>query len=181
MSTKAKIKLIELNGKYRDAYLDYLDDFEQAGMDPEILSSFGKVTGENFSQFIERLDNNSKGIDLAEGWVPGTNYWLVCNGRILGNICLRTELNELLEEVGGHIGYSVRPSERCKGYGTLMLRLTLEKAREKKLKRVMLTCDPKNTASVKIIENNGGILHSEYFSTQINRMTRKYWIELGNS
>mgnify|MGYP002236365423 FL=1 len=41
---------------------------------------------------------------------------------------LRHHLNDYLLAYGGHIGYSVRPSERKNGYASQMLRLTLEKA-----------------------------------------------------
>jgi predicted acetyltransferase len=83
-----------------------------------------------------------------------------------------------LEEEGGHIGYDVRPSERRQGYGTLLLRLTLNQARALGLKRVLVTADTPNVASWRIIEKNGGVLHTEALSQQTGGLLRKYWIEL---
>jgi predicted acetyltransferase len=98
--------------------------------------------------------------------------------RILGRISVRHRLNANLEIEGGHIGYDVRPSERRKGYGTLMLKLALEEARKIGLKRVMITCDTDNIASAKIIEKNGGIFERHDISPMSGKQLNQYWIEL---
>jgi predicted acetyltransferase len=91
---------------------------------------------------------------------------------------LRQTLTSDLEEFGGHIGYDIRPSERRRGYGTQILRLTLDKAHRLGLKRVLVTSDSANIASWRIIEKNGGVLHSEAISQHTGELLRKYWIEL---
>jgi predicted acetyltransferase len=83
-----------------------------------------------------------------------------------------------LAEVGGHIGYDVRPSERRRGYGNQILRMTLDKARDLGLKQVLVTADSPNGASWRIIEKNGGVLHGEASSQHMGQLLRKYWIEL---
>ena len=83
-----------------------------------------------------------------------------------------------LRDFGGHIGYGVRPSERRKGYATLMLRLVLDKARAMGIERVLITCDKDNLASARVIQKNGGVLDSESYSEQAKRVTQRYWIEL---
>ena len=55
-------------------------------------------------------------------------------------------------EEGGHIGYVIRPSERRKGYGTLILGLALVQAHACGLDRVRFTCNTENIASARIIE-----------------------------
>ena len=62
---------------------------------------------------------------------------------------------------GGHIGYWVRPSERGRGYGKLMLRLALPKARRLGIHNALVTCDLGNTASRKVIEANGGVFKNQ--------------------
>jgi predicted acetyltransferase len=101
------------------------------------------------------------------GFVPYHTFWLVQDEtRILGELRLRHRLTEMLAIEGGHIGYNIRPSERRKGYGTLQLRLGLEKARGLRLTRVLVTCDDDNLPSAKIIETNGGVLSGRSISPE---------------
>ncbi len=77
----------------------------------------------------------------------------------MGIIDIRHNLeNELLAEYGGHIGFSVRPSERKKGYATEMLKMALIYAKTLGLQKVMLGCFSDNIASIKTIVKCGGIL-----------------------
>lgn len=72
----------------------------------------------------------------------------------LGTSRLRHYLVAYTERFGGHIGYDIRPLSCRKGYGAVILSLTLQKARNIGLKKVLLTCDDDNTGSVKIIEKH---------------------------
>ena len=129
----------------------------------------------DFEGFIQLCSDEAVGRNLEPGRVPQSTFWLVRNEqRILGCSRLRHILNAFLEEVGGHIGYDVRPSERRRGYGTQILRMTLDKARDLGLKRVLVTADSPNVASWRIIENNGGILHGEKLSQHTGKLLRKY-------
>jgi predicted acetyltransferase len=87
-------------------------------------------------------------------------------------------LNPDLEIEGGHIGYAIRPSLRKMGYGTLILTLTLEKARALGLRGVLVTCDTENLGSARIIEKNGGVLESVAISPDSNKKISRYWIEI---
>ena len=87
-------------------------------------------------------------------------------------------LTDALRDWGGHIRYGVRPSERNKGYGTLMLKLALDKARALGIGRVLITCGKDNIASQRVILKNGGVLDSESYSEQAGRVTQRYWIDL---
>jgi len=89
---------------------------------------------------------------------------------------LRHRLNDYLLTYGGHIGYSVRPSERQNGYATQMLRLTLEQARARGIGKVRICCDHYNVASAKTIRANGGVLEDEQFDPQDGTLTQRYWI-----
>ena len=61
---------------------------------------------------------------------------------------------------GGHIGYSIRPSYRRRGYGHRILQLALEKCGDLGMERVLVTCDEDNAASRRIIEANGFVFES---------------------
>ena len=133
----------------------------------------------DFESFIQLCSDEAVGRNLAPGRVAQSTFWLVRDGqRILGCSRLRHTLNAFLEELGGHIGYDIRPSERRRGYGTQILRLTLDKARDLGLKQVLVTADSPNVASWRIIEKNGGVLHGEELSQHTGQLLRKYWIEL---
>lgn len=80
------------------------------------------------------------------------------NNKPVGISRLRHFLNEQLREIGGHIGYATAKSERKKGYGSEILRLTIEKAYEMNINNLLLTCSVTNFGSRKIIEKNNGIL-----------------------
>ena len=93
-------------------------------------------------------------------------------GQALGFLNLRLRLNDYLLEKGGHIGYSIRPSERGKGYAKESLRQGLQIAKEKNIHRVLVTCSIKNLASQAVILANGGQLED------IRHETERYWIGL---
>lgn len=80
--------------------------------------------------------------------------------------------------VGGNIGYSIRPTERFKGYGTLILKLGLEKCKELNIDKVLITCNKSNVGSYKVIEKNDGILENEFFCEAYNEIVKRYWIHI---
>jgi len=166
------VRLINADEAYTDAMLDMAREFERSseGGYQEAL--------DDVSAYFRRLRRWAAGGDLPSHVVQENVFWLVHDGRIMGLIKLRHRLNEALLIEGGHIGYGVRPSERRKGYGTMMLRMVLEKARALGLERVLLTCDADNVASAKIIESNGGIKSGTSISPRTGKEIFQYWIEL---
>ena len=107
--------------------------------------------------------------------MPATALWLVDNGEFIGSLSLRHRLNENLLKMGGHIGYSIRPSARKRGYGTKILELALPIAKSLGIDKVLVTCDDDNTGSAKIIEKNGGVLENKV--EHEGKLKRRYWIE----
>ena len=142
----------------------------------------------DLAAYLARLAGNARGENLAPGLAPATTFWLVREEgspggdasrlELLGVSNLRHHLNENLIHEGGHIGYNIRPSERRKGYGTAILRLMLEKARERGLERVLVTCDTDNVASSKIIQRNRARFESEVVSHHSGKPVSRYWIDL---
>lgn len=116
---------------------------------------------------------------LPDGLVHNDLYWIVADGEVVGFVSFRHALNDHLRRVGGHIGYSVRPSRRRRGYASRGLALALDRAREIGLERVMLTCDDDNVGSVRTIEGAGGVLEDvSDQSAHGHPLLRRYWIEL---
>lgn len=131
---------------------------------------------------FEKFDNYKYEKNLKPGRVGATYFWLVDEERnhFIGEISIRHKLTESLLRYAGHIGYGVRCSEWNKGYGTLMLKLALEKAKEMGLSKVLLTCDDDNPASAKVMENNGAVLQDKIENIIDGKkiITRRYWIVL---
>ncbi|GAA4574455.1 GNAT family N-acetyltransferase [Planotetraspora kaengkrachanensis] len=132
---------------------------------------------ESFSTWVDRLLRASdESIPVEPGRVHVTYYWIADHDTYLGAIDLRHYLNAVLLELGGHIGYSIRPSARRRGLATWALGEVLPLARARGLDRVLVTCDTDNTASALTIERNGGVL--EDVRTTEAGVKRRYWITL---
>ena len=132
---------------------------------------------ENFmyEEWLETNMQKETGINLPENRVPSIQFVLFDDvGRALGLLNLRLRLNEGLLNYAGHIGYSIRPSERGKGYAKETLRQGLQVAKEKNIKKALVTCSVNNPASRAVILANGGI-----FEDARNGVER-YWIEVAN-
>jgi predicted acetyltransferase len=91
--------------------------------------------------------------------LPGIGRWL-WDGEFCGAIGLRWQpgTTALPPHCLGHIGYSVVPWKRQRGYATRALGLLLPEARRVGLPWVELTTDVANIASQRVIEANGGVL-----------------------
>lgn len=132
----------------------------------------------DFSAYLGRLADALRGVNLPDGAVSYSAFWLVAGRRLLGRSTVRHRLTPALEYEGGHVGYDIRPSQRGKGYGTLLLKLTLVEARRLGLRSVLLTCDTDNRGSAKVIEKNGGVLRDTAVSRMSGKQISRYWIEL---
>ena len=90
------------------------------------------------------------------GRVPCTTLWWVEGEEYLGRLAIRHRLNDFLRELGGHIGYDVRPTARRRGHATQMLRAALPIAQRLGIEQALITCDVDNVGSRRVIEANGG-------------------------
>ncbi len=138
--------------------LDVYDMLREIGPGENGFLNDGNVEYDDYPAFLERYANMAEGRGLAPGWVPMTMYWLYVSGKPVGYGKLRHYLNDSLRRIGGHIGYAIRPSERGKGYGKMILKELLVKAKEKGISDVLMTCMEENHLSRKVIEANNGVL-----------------------
>lgn len=155
---------------------DYLAEFAAAGEDS--IPAYLPNPEWSFQETVEGFAKQSRGEDLPEGWVPGTTRVLVHEDCILGLFNLRHWLTDNLLEFGGHVGYSVRPSERRKGHGVRLLEAAKNLARDLKIERVLITCDAANVASSGVIARCGGVLQDQFYHESLGHEVCRYWISL---
>ena len=146
----------------KETVLEMMAEFEKS----QSAHDGGFWDTENFvyEEWLESNQNQEMGINLPEGWVPAIQLVAFSvKGKAIGFLNLRLRLSNFLLEEGGHIGYSIRPSERGKGY-----------AKEKNIKKALVTCSVNNPASRAVILANGGLLED------VRDGVERYWIEVAN-
>jgi len=141
-------------------------------------TSFGR--GEcDLRTFLRECSDAEAGRNLPADRVPQSTYWLVNDrGRVVGIVRVRHRLNARLQQYGGHIGYYVRPSARGHGYGKLALRLALEKLRQRGVRRALLTVNPSNTHSSRVVLANGGVRDGQGTDSVSGEVVDRFWIDL---
>jgi predicted acetyltransferase len=170
------VELVRPSLRYRDSYRGLVAELAAAGekLVPFVLA----LENSDFDAFLCRLDDCSRGIDLPDGFVAHSTYWLVRDqAEVVGVSNIRHSLTEALRREGGNIGYGIRPSARRQGLGTTILRNSLARASEMGLPRILVTCAKTNIGSAKSILHNGGVLDSEEYLVDRGEVVQRYWIE----
>lgn len=140
-------------------------EFEFITKLPENENGFTNVNyGISKEDFVKtalpQMMDSSKGINLPEGYVPETNYFLWNHNDIVGVFRIRHYLNEKLKHGAGHIGYGIAKEYRGRGFATEGLALTIELA--KKMIRedeIYMSVHKENRASLRVQEKNGAYVH----------------------
>lgn len=147
-------------------YADQISSFRQEIIDKETSEDWfagclGLDRSENPSDWIELCQIRQDPVKCKElrHSVQSITYLAIrkSDNYLIGVIDLRYDNAHPLIEEWGNCGYSVRPSEQGKGYGTEMLKLLREKAEEFNLDNLLILCDVNNPASERIMIANDGI------------------------
>ena len=166
----------------KEEALEYLQEFVDYNSEINGTGGLNSCLKENtYEKWIEALPKKKeKEYSESIGKVPGSTYFMVreSDNKIIGMFNLRYYLNDYLKKYGGHIGYGVRPTERRKGYATILLYKALEKCRELGLEDVLVTCKEDNIGSAKTIEKNHGVLKETIYNQDLNCNFKKYWIHI---
>ena len=171
-----KIILVKPDLSYADEIIKYKE--ESLKENPLINGSAGLNRFSSIEDWLQELKKRSSKDTVPKGLVPSSTYLGVRekDNYIVGMIDIRHYLNEYLTQAGGHIGYGVRKTERNKGYAKQMLKLALEKCKELKIKKVLITCDEDNIASEKVILSANAKL--EDIRNVDGENKKRFWIDL---
>ena len=171
-----KIILVKPDLSYADEIQRYKKEFLED--EPIINGSAGLDRFSTIEDWLKELEKRSSKDTVPEGLVPSSTYLGIRekDNYIVGMIDIRHYLNDFLLQIGGNIGYSVRKSERRKGYAKQMIKLALEKCRELKIEKVLITCNDNNTASERSIISCGGKL--EDIRNINGKNCKRFWIIL---
>ena len=165
----------EFNEQDKEQLLDMINEINEYDANFEGLDDIGRM--EDYNVFLKKLEKWKHQEQINFNYSPQTTFGVFDNEKLVGGFVLRHTLKGVLINHGGNIGYLVRPSERKKGYGKILLKLALEKARDIGLEKVLVTCRNDNIGSKKVIESNGGIYENDYCDESLGKTYRRYWIE----
>lgn len=161
------VRLVKPSKQYFDLIIELKQDFI-ANNEPRIQGSGSLDKYDDINEWLTSINEIEQGLNPK--LVPTTYYLILSDEEIVGTISMRHYLTKDLEEFGGHIGYSIMPSARRKGYATEALRLLLKLFNDK-YEEILIMCEDDNIASNKTILKNGGLLINqiEKFGLKINR------------
>lgn len=171
-----RIELVLPSENFKEQVLEYKKEFEISGDSMDGTANLRHSI--SYEEWLNAIKDNLKEDTVRDGLVPASTYLAIraSDHKLIGMIDIRHRLNDYLLQFGGHIGYSVRKSERNKGYAREMLKLALEKCKAISLDKVLITCDKENIASSKTIIGNGGILENEVQDEE--RITQRFWVTI---
>jgi predicted acetyltransferase len=174
-SAECKTSFLAAMAEFRAEGRGGRDDNSMIGHEHERFAATWD-TDAGFASYVDQLlaevlEDNPR----PSGYVPATTWWYVEGEDYLGRIALRHRLTEHLREVGGHIGYDVRPTARRRGYATAMLRGVLPYAYDLGIDEALVTCDLDNVGSRKVIEAVGGVLEDR------RNGKLRYWVPTAKS
>lgn len=173
------MKLVFPKLSHKEAAIQYINEFYE--YQSEINGSGGLdgyLKEATYEEWLEKVLADMDIANIQKPRVPALTYFYVReeDGRIVGMINIRLALNDFLRKEGGHIGYSIRPTERKKHYATNMLNDALAVCDTIGIREVLVTCDKTNPASAGVIQNCKGELEEEFYSETFGEIIQRYVI-----
>ncbi len=175
------LTFVKPTSAYQEKALEYIQEFYQYHSNINGVGGLNRYL-EDYDGWLTKLERD-RNQPVTEERVPGETYFLVReeDDRIVGMINIRLALNEKLKEYGGHIGYSIRPTERGKGYNKVNLYLGLKVCQQHGIEEVFMDCDKDNPASARTMLALGGKLIREYYSKRDDGIVQDYVIDVNQS
>ena len=152
------MRLINPSKEYKESYDRYIRELGSEERYPFPLD----FDYSDFDAYLSKVDDFSKGKNLPKGYVKSSTLWLIFNNEIVGITNLRHRLNASIKQCGGHIGLSIKPSERGKDLGKALMKMSIDfLSNNLGVKTIHIHCHKSNTASSRTIKACGGVFHSE--------------------
>ncbi len=170
--------LIRPTSEYASQIKEYRQEFLDAGDSMDGCGPLRRYDDpEEYIKICKEYEDPKK---VPSNLVPATQFLFIrrLDNKLVGMIQVRHCFNEYLEKYAGHIGYSVRPSERRRGYAKEMLKAALPFCREIGLDRVLVSCIDGNIGSEKTILANGGVYESTVHEPKEDIDLKRFWIKL---
>jgi predicted acetyltransferase len=171
-----QIELVRPSLTFKTSFLEALRDFLEEklpwmmDLDPELIET-------HFEAFVD-TELHKRTLWTQDTPVDESVFWAIENNVVVGLISIRHALNEDLKVMDGHIGYDTAPAHRRRGVASEMLKKALPVARSLGIERAHLTCNDSNSASIRVIEKNGGVLSEAKPQFEGGPLKRYYWIDL---
>lgn len=164
------------------AYANQMTEYKQEFLDANSsMDGCGPLRRfENLEDYIQLCRDYENPKTVPSHLVPSTQFLFIRkkDDKLVGMIQVRHYFNDYLEQYAGNIGYSIRPTERRKGYAKKMLGMTLPFCREIGMKKVLIACIDGNIGSEKTILANGGIYESTVHEPDRDWELKRFWITL---
>lgn len=176
-----KLYLVKPSLEYEKQAIEYIREFYE--YNSEINGSGGLDRYiDDYNEWLKKIEEDKQRIPNEEK-VPAETYFLVRynDNKVIGMINIRLVLNKKLRELGGNIGYSIRPTERRKGYNKINLYLGLLCCKRHGINEVLLDCDKDNLGSSKTMVALGGVLVKEHYNVNCNCIVEDYIIDVNKS
>ncbi len=168
------MKLIRPTIENKNEIIEMIEEYSE-NKEAKVFGS-SKAHALNYEEWLNHLDkiqSPSKEL-LDRGYVPTIQYVLYDAQTPVGFFTARLELTDELLHAGGHVGYSIRPSMRQRGYASKGLQLLLQEYKMIDVDKVLVCCYNTNLSSAKVILSCGGKLESEVIYD--GKVVQRYWI-----
>jgi len=161
LGPSAEIRLVRPGPEHKDQAIAFREEFFARG--ERVISGSERLDQiDSYEEWLTGVTRSACPETVSPDWVlTDTFFALDGSGALVGMIDLRHSLNGFLADLG-NCGYSVRPSCRGRGYGSRMLRLVLERARDVGLTELHISVERDNLPSVKVLEKNGGVYERSF-------------------
>ena len=175
------MRLVFPNIAYKEKAINYINEFNEYGSEINGSGSLDDFLKEStYEKWLEKVLDDMDIANIKKPRVSALTYFYVReeDDEIVGMVNIRLALNDFLRNEAGHIGYSIRPTQRRRHYATDMLSEALKVCDTIGIKEVLVSCDKENIASAGVILNCNGVLKNEFHSDTFDEDLQMYVISL---